>query len=275
MTSAVRLSIAGNRTATTAVGIAVDARGNTVTMMEGGEPSGSGGAPNATAAVVGFFFNASHGTAAPLYAYCFPIIASLPSLGNGFEKAVRVAISRVGSSSSSSAAEGAIEGQPAQRQRWVEWRVNASYSRDGGGGAGTAPPSQGLPLECALADYHFALPNTALLTRTASAPHSPTLSRRRSPFSASVSFTSIATASSTPSSSAAAEYFTDTSTGTVSDTCTNATTNASRSDAEDTAKSKTKTKSRSKARRRPPRVRGVPFVDHPIVFKSNHRRRSP
>ena len=172
-------------------------------------------------------------------------------------------------------------------QRWATWRVNASFSR-------AVPPSQGLPLvECALADYDFALPDAALFTCTASASaslsaHRPPTMSWSHPFSPSASATSaaaVAASSSSPSlSSAAAGYFTESFTDTVSTTCsiTTATTNASRSSIcpsrennNNETEETTKTESRSRGRRRPPRGHGVPFVDHPIVFKSNHRRRNP
>ena len=81
--------------------------------------------------------------------------------------------------------------------------------------------------------------------------------------------------------SVTADYFTVT----VSETCTAAevpTGTASMSNESQSefirrvnATMTAKTKSRSRGRRRPPRGKGVPFVDYPFVFKSNNNSRMP
>ena len=157
--AAVRWGVVGDG-AVTAVGAVVDARGNTVAL------EGAISAPSSLR-TVGFFLNASHSTASPFYAYCFPVIAS--ALVGSADEAVLATISRSGSPS---AAEGAIEG-PTRRQLWAVWRVNASY------------PLQGAPTSslCAVADYAFgdSLFNNALVSSSLPMLFTKTLSIAPSP----------------------------------------------------------------------------------------------
>ena len=142
----------------TFVGPIMDARGNTVSLT-----GAIGGART-----VGLFFVASHSALTPFYTYCFPVIAS--SSLDGPDEKVLVAISRGGTPS------GGTSGGSARPQRWVIWRVNASFS------------SSGIhKMNCAVNDYTYyseGLPNpmfTSTVAEQHSATSSPTLMLTGSP----------------------------------------------------------------------------------------------